>query len=78
MTRPADVTGTSDDDRIDRESSAFAAQQADPCAYYYVRLTPAVSLSSPRRDQRCSQVFTSVPNLPQRCFKDRRLRNSAV
>ena len=63
ITRPADVIGTSYDYQIIYESSAYAAYQANPSSYRYVRLPPAISLADPRQNKHYSQVFTVVPGL---------------
>ena len=63
ITRPADVLGTSYDYQILYESSAYAAFQANPSAYRYVRLPPAVNLGDARRNRHYAQVFTVVPGL---------------
>lgn len=63
ITRPIDVLGTSYDFQIVYESSAYAAYQANPSAYRYVRLPPAVNLGDARRNRHYSQVFTVVPGL---------------
>ncbi len=63
ITRPTDVIGTSYDFQIVYESSAYTAYQANPSAYRYVRLPPAVSLSDAHRNRHYSQVFTVVPGL---------------
>ena len=63
ITRPTDVIGTSYDYGLLYESSAYAAYQANPSAYRYVRLPPAVNLGNARRNRHYSQVFTVVPGL---------------
>lgn len=63
ITRPADVIGTSYDYQVIYESSAYAAYQANPSAYRYVRLPSAVNLGDPRQNRRYSQAFTVVPGL---------------
>ncbi len=63
ITRPGDVLGASYDYQIIYESSAYAAYQANPSAYRYVRLPPAINLGDARRNRHYSQVFTVVPGL---------------
>lgn len=63
ITRPTDMLGTSYDYQIIYESSAYAAFQANPSAYRYVRLPSAVNLGDPRQNRHYSQVFTVVPGL---------------
>ena len=60
MTHGADLIGTSDDDRSNHKSSALTTHRADPSAYYYAKLTLAVSISSSRRDKHHSRAFTAA------------------
>lgn len=63
ITRPTDVLGTNYDYQFIYEHSAFAAYQASPSTYRYVKLPPAVNLSKARRDPRYGQAVTVVPGL---------------
>ncbi len=63
ITRPADALGTTYDYQFIYEHSALAAYRANPSAYRYVKLPPAVSLSKDRQDPRYSQAVTVVPGL---------------
>lgn len=63
ITRPADALGATYDYQLIYEHSALAAYRANPSAYRYVRLPPAVGLSKDRQDPRYSQAVTVVPGL---------------
>lgn len=63
ITRPTDALGTTYDYQFIYEHSALAAYRANPSAYRYVKLPPAVGLSKDRQDPRYSQAVTVVPGL---------------
>ncbi len=63
ITRPGDALGLSYDYQFIYEHSALAAYQANPSAYRYVKLPPAVSLARTRQDMRYGQASIVVPGL---------------